>query len=93
MDLKVIAIKGMPLIKKGDDLAEFILRSLSQMELKIQSGDILVIAETAIAKSEGNIIKLGEITPSLMALDLSDKTGKEPELVEAIIQESSEISS
>lgn len=91
MDIEVIAVKGMPLIKKGDDLAKMILRSFSQMNRKIEYGDIIVIAETAIAKSEGNIIKLEEMAPSLRAVELADKTGKDPDLVQAIIQESSEI--
>ena len=91
MNLEVMAVKGMPLIKKGDNLAELILTSLDEMELKIQYGDILVIAETAISKSEGTIIQLQEVIPSSKALDLADKTGKESELVEAILQESEEI--
>lgn len=91
MILKIIGIKGIPLIKKGDSLAELILNALKDMDLKIQDNDILVIAETAVAKAEGCAIELEKLTPSLEAEEMAHKTGKSPELVEAIIQESDEL--
>lgn len=91
MEFKLIGITGIPLIKKGNPLDEFILKALSDMDVEIQEDDILVIAETAIAKAEGHIINLKDLKPSLQAFELADKTGKEPEVVEAILQESVEI--
>lgn len=91
MKLEIIGIIGIPLIKKGDNLDELILTALGNMGMEIQENDILVIAETAVAKTEENIIKLDDLNPSLKALKLADETGKEPELVEAIIQESCEV--
>lgn len=91
MNLKIIGIKGIPLIKKGDSIDEFILKALADMDVKLQENDILVIAETAIAKAEGNTINLNDLKPSLKALELADKTGKDPEVVESILHESNEI--
>lgn len=91
MNLEIIGITGMPLIKEGDELAELILESMDKEGLKVHDGDIFVIAETAIAKSEGNTIEISKITPSTKSLELAEKTGKDAELVEAIIQESNEI--
>jgi len=91
MEVKIIGIKDIPLIKKGDDLAELILEASLNQDIQINNGDVLVVAETAVAKSEGYVIKLKDIKPSDKAIELSEKTGKEKELVEAIIQESSEI--
>jgi coenzyme F420-0:L-glutamate ligase/coenzyme F420-1:gamma-L-glutamate ligase len=91
MKFKVIGITGIPLIKKGDLLDEFILEAISDMGMEIQKDDILVIAETAIAKAEGHIINLKDLKPSPKAYELADKTGKEPEVVEAILQESEEV--
>lgn len=90
-NLEIIGISGMPLIKKGDPLDELILKALADINLEIQEDDILVIAETAVAKAEGHTIKLKEMTPTLKAIELADKTGKEPELVEAILQETREV--
>lgn len=91
MNLKIIGITGIPIIKKGDSLDGLILKSLFDMDVEIQEDDILVIAETAIAKAEGHIINLKDLKPSLKAFELADKTGKEPEVVEAILQESEEV--
>lgn len=91
MDVKLIGLRKIPLIKENDDIAELILNAMNIEDIKITSGDIIVIAETAISKSEGNIINLNHIAPSKLAFELSDKTGKKPKVVEAIIQESNEI--
>ncbi|MCC7550736.1 MAG: coenzyme F420-0:L-glutamate ligase [Methanobacterium sp.] len=91
MEVKIIGIEGIPLIKKGDNLAELILQASKNQNIQIKNEDILVIAETAVAKSEGHVIKLKDIKPSNKAIELGEKTGKEDELVEAIIEESSEI--
>lgn len=91
MKFKAIGITGIPLIKKGDLLDEFIIEAISDMGMEIQEDDILVIAETAIAKAEGHVIKLKDLKPSQKAFELADKTGKEPEVVEAILRESEEV--
>jgi coenzyme F420-0:L-glutamate ligase/coenzyme F420-1:gamma-L-glutamate ligase len=91
MEIRVIGLPGIPLLKEGDDLGEIILESLENMDLPIEDGDVLVIAETAVAKVEGETIDLDELDPSEEALELSFTTGKDPKLVEAIIQESEEI--
>ncbi len=91
MKLEIIGIKSMPLIKDGDELVELILESMEKEGLKVHDGDIFVIAETAIAKSEGDTIEISKITPGLKSSEIADKTGKDARLVEAIIQESNEI--
>jgi coenzyme F420-0:L-glutamate ligase / coenzyme F420-1:gamma-L-glutamate ligase len=91
MEIKVIGLEGIPLIKKGDDLSLLILDAAREENIQLQEGDILVIAETAVAKSEGNVIHLESIEPGKKAQDIGKLTGKESKLVEAIIQESKEI--
>lgn len=91
MELQIIGVKGIPIIKKGSPLDEIILKALNKMKQEIKDGDILVIAETIIAKAEGQIIELEKIVPSSKALKLAKKTGKKPEIVEFILQESEEI--
>lgn len=91
MNLQIIGITGIPFIKKGDPLDSLILQAVHSMDLKLQKNDVLVIAETAVAKAEGNIINLQKLKPSKKAFELAKKTGKESEMVEAILQESSEV--
>jgi coenzyme F420-0:L-glutamate ligase/coenzyme F420-1:gamma-L-glutamate ligase len=91
MQIQLIGLTEIPLIKEGDNLPHLILESAKIQGIELEIGDILVIAETVIAKSEGNFIDLGSIEPSSQANELAEKTGKDPKLVQAIIHESKEI--
>lgn len=91
MCVKLIGIKKIPLIKEGDDLSSIIVNSAEEEGIEICNEDVLVIAETAVAKSEGIIIDLESLQPTEQAVELSVKTGKDSKLVEFIIQESAEI--
>lgn len=91
MCVKLIGIGKIPLITEGDDLAEIIINAIDAEGLEICNEDVLVIAETAVAKSEGTVVNLESLTPSEQAKEISVKTGKESNLVEAIIRESTEI--
>ncbi|HML05152.1 MAG TPA: coenzyme F420-0:L-glutamate ligase [Methanobacterium sp.] len=91
MEIRVIGIENIPLVDEGDDVAALILNAVSEDSIEFENGDILVIAETIISKAEGNKILLESVEPSLKAVEIAEKTGKEPALVEAIILESDEI--
>lgn len=91
MCIKLIGIKTIPLINDGDDLSEMIMDALNNENITIHNEDILVIAETAIAKSEGITVNLKSLKPSKLAIELSEITGKDSKLVECIINESAEI--
>jgi coenzyme F420-0:L-glutamate ligase / coenzyme F420-1:gamma-L-glutamate ligase len=91
MCVKLIGITKIPLIKKGNNLAEIIINAADAENIEIYNGDVLVIAETAVAKSEGTVIDLKSLKPSKLAMELSVKTGKNANLVEFIIRESKEI--
>jgi coenzyme F420-0:L-glutamate ligase/coenzyme F420-1:gamma-L-glutamate ligase len=54
-------------------------------------GDVLVIAQKIVSKAEGRVVRLDSVRPSESAQRLADATGKDPRLVELIIQESREI--
>lgn len=91
MEIKIIGLKCIPLIKKDDDLSQLILKAAELQNIQLDNEDILVIAETAVAKAESHLIHLESIKPSQSALEIAELTGKDAELVEAIIQESNEI--
>jgi coenzyme F420-0:L-glutamate ligase/coenzyme F420-1:gamma-L-glutamate ligase len=89
--MHVHPIKGIPRIKKGDDLAEAIIGGLKKTGLNLEKGDIVVVTEKIVAKAEGRLIALGTVTPSERALEISKKTGKDPRLVELILKESRDV--
>ena len=91
MTITLTSLKGIPMIKPGDDLAGMILSVLEQSELALEDGDILVLAQKVISKAENRLVNLAMVTPSSAALELAQKSGKDPRVAELILQESNEI--
>jgi coenzyme F420-0:L-glutamate ligase/coenzyme F420-1:gamma-L-glutamate ligase len=90
--LTLTAVSGIPSVRPGDDIAALIGQALSEQSLTLVDGDILVIAQKIVSKSEGRFVCLDSITPSVRAREVARETHKEPRLVELILRESEEIS-
>ena len=71
MTLTLIPLPRIPFIKPGDDLVRVILTSLERTGLTFQDGDILVIAQKIVSKSEGRLVDLKTVTPSTQAVELA----------------------
>jgi len=84
-------LQPFPRIRPGDDLAALIARALAHMSLALCPGDVLVVAQKVISKSEGRIVRLDSVRPSDRAVELARRTRKDPRLVELILQESTEV--
>ncbi len=91
MALTLTPLPNIPIIRPGDNLAEFLLNSLRDAEIILEDGDILVLAQKIVSKAENRLVNLATICPSPAALELAEKTGKDPRLAELLLQESSEI--
>lgn len=86
--LTLTALEGIPLIRQGDDLAEFILDSLERMELSLQDGDVLALTQKIVSKAEGRLVLLDSVKPGAQAVQLAGQCGKDPRIVELILRES-----
>jgi coenzyme F420-0:L-glutamate ligase/coenzyme F420-1:gamma-L-glutamate ligase len=89
--VKVIAVENLPLITKGDSLAELVIDTAKNQNTPVQEKDVIVITHVAVSKAEGNVINLDEVTPSKQAEEIARKVEKEPKLVEVILRETKEI--
>jgi coenzyme F420-0:L-glutamate ligase / coenzyme F420-1:gamma-L-glutamate ligase len=85
-DIQVIGVRGLPLIQKGDDIADLICE-----KIQVQDGDILCIASTIYSKAKGYTRKLSEITPSERAIRLGKLNGEDPRFVQSVLDASTEI--
>jgi coenzyme F420-0:L-glutamate ligase/coenzyme F420-1:gamma-L-glutamate ligase len=86
--LEVIALKGLPLIRPGDDLVELIASAFRRDAVAPRPGDILVVAQKIVSKAEGRIVDLTTVEPSAEARTLATEVDKDPRLVEVILSES-----
>lgn len=91
-ELTITAIPDLPYFKQGDDIADLLLSALSKNDLALLDGDVLVIAQKIVSKVEGRSLNLAAVTPGSEAQNLATQTGKDPRLVQLILQESDEVS-
>lgn len=89
--LTVLPLEGMPMVNAGDDLGTLIGAALARQSIALVDGDILVVAQKIVSKSEGRLISLASITPSKEAIALAAETEKDPRLVELILRESTDV--
>ncbi|MGQ9542620.1 MAG: coenzyme F420-0:L-glutamate ligase [Candidatus Bathyarchaeia archaeon] len=87
----VHGLRGIPNIREGDDLAKIIVETARKQNLQIMNGDILIIAQKIVSKSEGRIVDLRGVTPSPFARKLAKRIGKDPSHVEVILGQTREI--
>ena len=89
--LNLIALKKFPLIEPGDHLDEIILKSISDNNLHLEDGDILIIAQKIISKAENRYINLDNVIPSQSAIDLGEELNRNPAFIQLILNESKSI--
>jgi coenzyme F420-0:L-glutamate ligase/coenzyme F420-1:gamma-L-glutamate ligase len=86
--ISILALQTIPSIQAGDDLADAIRGALEREALALSDGDIVVVAQKIVSKAEGRIRRLEGIVPSARAEELHEITGKDPRLIELMLQES-----
>ncbi|HET7484165.1 MAG TPA: coenzyme F420-0:L-glutamate ligase [Solirubrobacterales bacterium] len=85
-ELRVLAVEGLPEIEEGVNLGALIA---AQAELR--DGDVVVISQKVVSKAEGRMRRLSTVVPGARARRLAAKLGKEPAMVELILEESREV--
>jgi coenzyme F420-0:L-glutamate ligase/coenzyme F420-1:gamma-L-glutamate ligase len=85
------AVPGIPLVEPGYDLAGLIVDSLNDAGLRLENGDVVVVAQKIVSKSEGRCVNLDDVEPSEQALALADQVGKDPRFVELVLLESEHV--
>ena len=89
--ISIIPIKGIPEIVPNDDLITIISDAVTNSDLTIEEGDILVLAQKIISKAENRIVDLSDVSPSPYAHTLSKEVSKDPRLIEVILSETTKI--
>jgi coenzyme F420-0:L-glutamate ligase/coenzyme F420-1:gamma-L-glutamate ligase len=89
--IDIIAVENLPLMKKGDKIAQLVVNAAEKQRTPLQDKDVVVITHKIVSKSEGSTVNLDDVTPSPRAKEIAQKTGKEPALVEVILGETKEI--
>ena len=65
--LEVFGIRGLPELRPGDDLAALALRAARAQGTPLESGDVVVLSQKAVSKTEGRLVRLADVIPSALA--------------------------
>ncbi|HET8528672.1 MAG TPA: coenzyme F420-0:L-glutamate ligase [Gaiellaceae bacterium] len=81
----VFPLPGIPELREGDDLAALVLE-----RAELQDGDVVVVAQKAISKVEGRVVRLDDVEPSARAREIAGDEG-DPRRVEWILREAARV--
>ncbi len=84
--VSILPVTGIPELQEGDDLVTIILE-----RIELEDGDVIVIAQKAISKIEGRIVRLDGIEPSPQAIEIAGSEGDAARRIEVILQESKSV--
>jgi coenzyme F420-0:L-glutamate ligase/coenzyme F420-1:gamma-L-glutamate ligase len=83
--IQLLPVRGLPEIREGDDLAQLVT-ALAALE----DGDVVVLAQKAVSKAEGRVIRLDDLEASPKAVELAGDE-RDPREVEAVLREAKRI--
>jgi coenzyme F420-0:L-glutamate ligase / coenzyme F420-1:gamma-L-glutamate ligase len=86
--LTIIGFAGVPMVQPGDDLAAITLAGYAAMGVAPTDGDVLVVVQKIVSKSEGRMVDVATVEPSPEAIRLARETEKDPRFVEIVLSES-----
>jgi coenzyme F420-0:L-glutamate ligase/coenzyme F420-1:gamma-L-glutamate ligase len=78
--IAVLPVDGLPEIRPGDDLGELIAG-----RARLEEADVVVVAQKAVSKAEGRVVRLDEIEPTARARALAGE--RDPRHTQAILDE------
>ncbi|CAD6494589.1 MAG: Coenzyme F420:L-glutamate ligase [Candidatus Argoarchaeum ethanivorans] len=85
MNVCCYTLNNIPLIKKGDDIAQIIIE---RTELKEK--DIVVISSSIVAKAEQGLVRLDSYNPTMRAIEIAERNNADPRFVQAVLDNSKE---
>ena len=89
--VSIQGIEGIPEIQPGDDLGRIIAAACRSQGVTLQDGDVLVVTQKAVSKSEGRFVNLDDVEPSALAVEMATPWDKDPRHVEVVLRETKRI--
>jgi coenzyme F420-0:L-glutamate ligase/coenzyme F420-1:gamma-L-glutamate ligase len=87
----ITGIEGLPEIQPGDNLAGLIAEACRRQGVQLQDDDVLVVTQKAVSKAENRFVKLADVEPSPLAVELATNWDKDARHVEVVLRESKRI--
>jgi coenzyme F420-0:L-glutamate ligase/coenzyme F420-1:gamma-L-glutamate ligase len=85
----VVPLEGLPELVEGDDIG-LLLHGAAGAAGGLQEADVVVVAQKAVSKVEGRVVRLADVEPSSRAVELAGEEG-DARRAEVILRESREV--
>ncbi len=85
------ALPDFPMVQSGDNLGHIIVNLCKTNDITINDGDIFVLAQKIVSKSEGRLVNFSSIIPSAQALELEKVTKKDPRFIDLVLNQSKKV--
>lgn len=89
--ISIIPVAGIPDVRKGEDLGDLIANRFQDQGETFQQGDIIVVSQKVVSKTEGRTVGLSTVHPSEFAKTIAAGTKKDPRHVEVVLRETGKI--
>ena len=83
--IEIISLAPFPEVEEGADIGLLLLEAARPSDFL--NGDLVVVAQKVVSKAEGAVVDLGTVSPSKRALEMAAASGKDPRLVEVILEQ------
>jgi coenzyme F420-0:L-glutamate ligase / coenzyme F420-1:gamma-L-glutamate ligase len=87
-EIRILPITGIGEILPETDLGLLIYKAIQTQHLILQQGDILVVTQKVVSKTENRVVKLAEIEPSTFAQMTAQTSNKDAQYIEVVLRES-----
>src|SRR3972149_7112060 len=84
-ELRVVGLGGLPDMKPGHDSAARVLEAAERQGTPLEAGDVLIVTQKIVSKTEGRVVALAEVEPGAEARTLAEETGKDPRLAGGVL--------
>ena len=89
--VEMVPVQGLPEIQPGDRLGELITGAFADGGRALADDDVVVVSQKVVSKAEGRLVDLAEVEAGDRAVELAERLGKDPRLVELILRESAAV--
>jgi len=76
------------LVLPGDSITVRLTEALASAKLGVKNGDIIAIASKVVSLSEGNVVSLAKVRPTISARRLARRFEMPPEFAQVVLNES-----
>jgi coenzyme F420-0:L-glutamate ligase/coenzyme F420-1:gamma-L-glutamate ligase len=87
MNVRIHGIPAVPEIQPADDLVPLIVAAARQSDVPIAAGDVVVVTQKIVSKSENSLVALDAVTPSPRAQEWGRTWNKDARVIELVLRE------